>query len=153
MDSSATGQKTTTSSGSFKVGGYLKREEIIGKPVVTSDAIIIGNVKDIAVSIDGKAALEVDRKSDGSDMPDTPHEVFVDSEDIQAVGDVILLRHSKSGLVQQSTESKKTTLTTSAPPSFPSGTPSAPQHACPKCGFLNTPNSRFCIKCGSSLQS
>jgi sporulation protein YlmC with PRC-barrel domain len=33
---------------------FLKREEIIERPIITCDAKIIGKVSDIAVSVDGK---------------------------------------------------------------------------------------------------
>ena len=43
--------------------GYLKREQLVGKSVISSNAEIFGTVKDIAVAIDGKVGLHVARKS------------------------------------------------------------------------------------------
>ena len=43
--------------------GYLKREQLVGKSVIASNAEIVGTVKDIAAAIDGKVGLHVVRKS------------------------------------------------------------------------------------------
>ncbi len=70
--------------------GYLKRESLVGKSVVARNAVIIGTVSDLAVSLDGKVAIQVQRKTtaDGTDSGD----IFVGPDEIQAVGDVILLK-------------------------------------------------------------
>ncbi|HZW56395.1 MAG TPA: PRC-barrel domain-containing protein [Nitrososphaerales archaeon] len=153
-----------------KSPGYLKREEIIGKPVVTTDAIIIGNVRDIAVSIDGKVALQVDRKISertrgGAEQQQVPNEIFVSSEEIQAVGDVVLLRYaSRPGVVPRSAEAAKPpapvppqaaapgAVVASPPPPF-LGTTTVQSKICPNCKYSNNATSRFCIKCGTSLTS
>ena len=102
-------------SGSGNVGkslGYLRREDIIGKSVVATDAVILGTVRDIAVSLDGKAALQVATK-DGNNSG----ELFVGSDEIQALGDVVLLKYS-------SKRSQSATVT--APPAVAMSTPVAP---------------------------
>ncbi|MHB8565964.1 MAG: PRC-barrel domain-containing protein [Nitrososphaerales archaeon] len=127
--------------------GYLKREEIIGKPVVTTDAIMIGNVKDVAVSLYGKAALQIEAKGKG-EAP--AKDTFVYSEDIQAIGDIILLRYASSRSEVESEKINRLLIDPQTqPPPFP--VLSTTGKTCAKCSYFNTPNSRFCIKCGSPL--
>src|ERR1700730_8124839 len=68
---------------------FLKREAILGTPVVSRNAEIVGTVADIAVSLDGKVAIQVQRKS-STDLS----ELYIGSDEIQAVGDVVLLKTS-----------------------------------------------------------
>src|SRR5579872_2791114 len=66
---------------------YYKREDLIGKSVVSRNAEIIGTVADLAVSLDGRATIQVQRK----DTTDAS-ELYIGSDEIQAVGDVVLLK-------------------------------------------------------------
>ena len=63
---------------------YLKRDEIVGKSVVSNIASIVGTVADLVVSIDGKIGLRVAPKSGTSG-----EELIVGSDEIQAIGVVI----------------------------------------------------------------
>ncbi len=133
---------------------------MLGKLVVTADAMVLGTVKDIAVSSDGKTALQVDAKSSNhSGEAEVRSEIFVGSDEIQAVGDVVLLKYLSKrtqSVVSQSTSTSYPSSVLSAPmassippppiPIGPSGT-----KMCPRCGYSNTATSRFCIKCGSSI--
>jgi len=154
-----------TSSSSGKSLGYLKREEIIGKPVVGTDAIVLGTVRDVAVSLDGKAALQLDGKVGG----DAGGEVYIGSDEIQALGDVVLLNHSsrKPALtpsaqapqnvvapmpVSQSTPVPTTPTTVPPPPPmYSSNVPGPSGRMCPRCGYTNAAAAKFCIKCGSPM--
>ncbi len=119
--------------------GYLKREQLVGKSVVSSTAEIIGTVADIAVGMNGKVGLHVSRKSGpGSE------EVIINADEIQAMGDVVLLKPVSSA---GKTATQAQPL---MPPPFPSAGPQS--RACGRCGYINGANSRFCIKCGMSLQ-
>ncbi len=128
---------------------------MLGKPVVGTDAVIVGTVKDLAVSNDGRVALQVERR-DASNQPSS--EMYLGSEEISAVADVILLKHSSgragSGATAQGQPQTPTSLpsnsgTYTAPPPYPGGM--SVGKACSKCGYVNNASSRFCIKCGSSL--
>jgi sporulation protein YlmC with PRC-barrel domain len=145
-----------------KAGGYLKREEIIGKSVVATDGIVIGIVKDIAVSFDGKVALQVEPKEGTSEaiasVGEAPKELFVGSEDIQAVGDVVLLRYPSKRAspapgtgAQMSSTIASSSASSAPPPAYPELTPHSMSRICPKCNYSNTSTSKFCIKCGTPL--
>jgi sporulation protein YlmC with PRC-barrel domain len=131
--------------------GYLKRESLVGKSVVSKNAVIIGTVSDLAVSVDGKVAIQVQRKtpSDGTDTAD----MFVGPDEIQAVGDVILLRTTSdmAGKGMASAPAMPSAVPSTVMPPPPPGS-SSQGKTCQKCGFVNAPNAKFCIRCGAALQ-
>ncbi|MEM2876251.1 MAG: zinc ribbon domain-containing protein [Candidatus Bathyarchaeia archaeon] len=110
----------------------FKREELVGKTVIGQDAYVSGKVKDLAVTEEGKLGLLVEEK-DG-------REKVILFDDVHKIGDVVLLK------------------TRGAPEAVPRPTPMpSPQVApatnlCPKCGWQNKPEAKFCIKCGRRLQ-
>ena len=116
---------------------YLKRDEIVGKSVVSNNASIVGTVADLVVSIDGKIGLRVAPKSGTSG-----EELIVGSDEIQAIGDVILLKPVP-------TERRTLVSSQTVPPPFPSATSQG--KTCGRCGYVNGATSKFCIKCGNSL--
>ena len=109
---------------------FLSRERMIGKQVIDSKGTIVGNVKDISVNLESKEIALLIAARTGA-------EVDVPSDDVLQVGDVILL----------SKEIELPPLPEGAPPVLPT----AP-NKCAKCGHLNAPDSRFCIKCGTELK-
>lgn len=116
---------------------FLSREKMVGKQVIDSEGTIVGNLKDISINLEDKeiALLVVAR---------TGAEVNIPSEDVLRVGDVILL----------SKEVKLPPPPKGAPPApsaAPPALPTAP-NKCPKCGYLNALDSKFCIKCGTKLK-
>jgi sporulation protein YlmC with PRC-barrel domain len=136
--------------------GYLKREELIGKSVISKNAQIIGTVLDLAVSTDGRLAIQVQKKTDSNtDSTD----LFIGADQIQAVGDVILLKSvlDSGGAISSfsSSTASQTQSTNSTPVPAPSPPPPPgmmPQSkTCQKCGYVNSPNAKFCIKCGATL--
>ena len=148
---------SATSSASSPSGGYLKREALIGKSVVSKNAEIIGSVRDIAVSMDGKVAIQVEKKAGGESSED----LFIGSDEIQAVADVVLLKTAcemagKGMPVQITNSSPAPVLVSSsstpqvAPPPY-LGAGSVQGKTCSKCGYVNSASSRFCIKCGEKL--
>jgi sporulation protein YlmC with PRC-barrel domain len=169
----------TPSSGSASTtqpsAGYIKRDALIGKSVISKNAEIIGSVRDIAVSMDGRIAIQVERKKDGDSVA-AGEDLFIGSDEIQAMGDVILLKTStemagkgvqmeskqpdmgaapaiaagSSAHVSGSGSSSMPEAPKPPPPLYPS-TSAATGKTCPKCGFYNSSTSRFCIKCGSAL--
>jgi len=135
---------------------------MLGKLVVTTDAMVLGTVNDIAVSSEGKIALQIDAKSnDQSKAAETQDETFINSDEIQAVGDVVLLKYpskrSPSVSAQSSTSTTYPSSFTSTPVASPIPPPPNPAGSfsgaklCPRCGYSNSTTSRFCIKCGSSI--
>lgn len=116
---------------------YLKRDEIVGKSVVSNNASIVGTVTDLVVSVDGKIGLRVAPKSGTSG-----EELIVGSDELQAIGDVILLK-------PKPTDRSTVVPSQPAPPPFPSVTSQG--KTCVRCGYINGANSKFCIKCGNSL--
>ncbi len=137
--------------------GYMKREALIGKSVVSKNAEIIGTVSDLAVSSDGRVALQVQKKTQS--LEDQSEDLFIGQEEIQAMGDVILLR-TPSDMVGKPSAVPASSTGTSAPPvsSAPNSlTPPPPptmytqSKTCQKCGYVNATNAKFCIKCGATL--
>jgi sporulation protein YlmC with PRC-barrel domain len=130
--------------------GYLKREALIGKSVVTKNAEIMGTVLDIAITTDGKLAIQVQKKDQSAE---SDSDLFVNADQIQAVGDVILLKGSSDSSSNVATAAPMSASVPSGPvvsPPPPPGTLSQSK-TCQKCGYLNAPNAKFCIKCGASL--
>jgi len=134
----------------------LKREEIIGKSVVATDAVVLGTARDIAVSLDGKAALQLDAKDGGTG------DLFVSSDEIQALGDVVLLKHpsklaqpvaAPAQMVSSApmTPGPSAPVVSSAPPPPVFTAPSPSGRMCPRCAYTNSPTAKFCIKCGSPM--
>jgi sporulation protein YlmC with PRC-barrel domain len=117
---------------------YLKRDEIVGKSVVSTDGVIIGSAADLVASSDGKVGLRVESKSG------TRGEIIIGPEEIQAIGDVVLLKPKAQ------TQSSWSATNQTVPPPLP-GIASQGK-SCLKCGYVNGPTSKFCIKCGNSLQ-
>ena len=132
--------------------GYFKREALVGKSVVSRNAEIIGTVLDLAVSGDGRLAIQVQKK--GGSSTDGSSDMFIGAEDIQAVGDVVLLKNaygdSPSAPVV-STPPATVQTTPVPPPPMPGLSASSIGKTCQKCGYVNSANAKFCIKCGNSL--
>lgn len=114
---------------------YLKREELIGKSVVSADASIMGTVEDLVATAEGKMGFRIIPKNPSDASANT----IVGSDDIQAMGDVILLKPSKNK-----------GLSNLQPPPPPSPI-TASSRICSRCGYANTATSRFCIKCGMKM--
>ena len=142
----------------------LSRDKIVGKQVIDSNGMILGTVKDIAFDIpSAKMALTV--------VDDKGKQTEVASEDVAAVGDVVLLKNPEikaevgvrpaaSALTQAPAQPRTGAPGPTTVPS-PTVTPgAAPAPAaktgasglCTNCGYQNEPDSRFCIKCGTKLK-
>lgn len=117
---------------------YLSRD-VVGKQVVDSNAVIVGNVKDLSFDMVSKTiALIVTTK--------TGTEITVDSNNINAVGDVVLLKPAEAQLPIEKAP---------APPpveATPVLKPQITPGLCSSCGYQNDANSNFCIKCGTKLR-
>ncbi len=107
---------------------FYKREDIIGKKVVSQDALEVGSVKDTAFDIEGKLHLIVTKK-------DSEEEDFISINDIKAFGDYILLKGLPTAVGGESPDSSQQGVS----------------KICPKCGTHNKPNVGFCTKCGTKL--
>ena len=132
--------------------GYLKRESLLGKSVVSRNAEIIGTVSDLAVSLDGKVAIQVQRKPSATGT--NSEDMFIGPDEIQAVGDVILLK-TTSDMAGKVAASSAPTMQQTAPSAVMRPPPpgvSSQGKTCQKCGYINAPNAKFCIKCGAALQ-
>ena len=126
---------------------YLSRDKLVGKQVIDSTAMIIGNVKDISYNLEAKEiGLTITTKSG--------EEITVPSSNVSNVGDIILL--------DKNIDSAKVLLTVPSPPINPPSPPTlTPQPIkeistktpglCSSCHFQNDTTSRFCIKCGTKL--
>jgi len=108
---------------------YLSRENIVGKQVIDSKAMIVGSVKDLSFDLEAKDIGLTITTKDGK-------EVTVLSGNMESVGDVVLL--------------KKTIEQLEAPKvvEVPPPTPAKPG-LCAVCGYQNDPTAKFCIKCGA----
>lgn len=107
---------------------YFRREEIIGKDIISDAAMRLGKVKDIGYDPEGKIVLIYDKSGDGG-------EEAVPSSQILALGDVILI---KSTTPEKSSE--------------PTQTATSSTKICPKCGKTNEPELLYCTRCGSRLE-
>lgn len=115
---------------------YLKREELVGKSVVSANASVVGTVEDLVATADGKMGIRITLR----DTSDLQTNTIVGSDEIQAMGDVILLKPNR-GVVFTGPQP--------APPPSPS---LAMTRNCSRCGYANSATSRFCIKCGLKME-
>lgn len=129
--------------------GFMRREDLVGKIIVGQDAMIVGTVKDLVASANGKLALQIEKKT--AEQVDSS-ELFVPSDEILGVGDFVLLRvsSSKAGSTMNSPPPAQVSqVSAPSPPPF-LGKPT--NVVCPRCNFSNAQTSRFCVKCGSLLR-
>lgn len=103
---------------------FHRREEIIGKDVIESDAKRVGTVKDLAYSLDGKVALIVEQTIEKGRV----QEGFLSFDKIDKIGDVVLVKSVQDLEVIPVVE-----------------------RACPNCKAKNPIDVKFCFKCGVTL--
>jgi sporulation protein YlmC with PRC-barrel domain len=130
---------------------FLSREKIVGKQVIDENGIIAGTVKDITFDLPrGKMSIIM--------ADDKGKETEISSDNVSAVGDVVLLTGSEKPAKQIITVAKPTTpattvpSTTPVPAPLPSTKTSSTPGLCSNCNFQNEPESHFCIKCGTKLK-
>ena len=126
---------------------YLSRDNIVGKQVIDSSAMIIGNVKDLAFDFEKKEiALAVTTRAGG--------EITVAGSDVNNVGDIVLLNKKVELPAVPSTPTPSVVVPSVAVPPSAAKEAVPPQRTglCPMCNYQNDVNSRFCIKCGAKLQ-
>jgi sporulation protein YlmC with PRC-barrel domain len=157
-----------SSTGIYLEKKLLSRDKIVGMQVIDSNGMLLGTIKDIAFDIpSAKMALTI--------VDDKGKATEVASEDVTAVGDVVLLkkpetkaemgvRSAASALTQAPAPTRvgaQGPATVPSPTPGPAVTPSAAPAAatrtvvsglCPNCAYQNEQDSRFCIKCGTKLK-
>jgi sporulation protein YlmC with PRC-barrel domain len=122
---------------------YLSRKEIVGKQVIDSKAMILGNVKELSFDLETRdIGLTIETK-DGN-------EINVSSSDMRSIGDVILLKKTRSEVETQDVVETKEIVEKIPPPPPPSPQPAKPG-LCSVCGYQNEKTSKFCIKCGTKM--
>jgi sporulation protein YlmC with PRC-barrel domain len=112
---------------------YLSKDDLVGKKVIDSEAMIIGSVKDLSFNLEAKDIGLTITVKDG-------REITVSSGDMICVGDVVLLKKTLKQI-----EAPKAVEKVQHPP------PKAKQGLCAVCGWQNDSNAKFCIKCGAKL--
>jgi len=122
---------------------FLSRDKIVGKQVIDSNGTILGTIKDIAFDLaGGKMSITVTDEKE--------KETEISSDDVSAVGDVVILKRPQKVEVKEASQKPPPTARPTPPPSAKAPTTST--GLCPNCGYQNEPNSRFCIKCGTKLK-
>lgn len=123
---------------------FISRDKIVGKQVINGYGMTLGTVKDIAFDLPGGKMSITITDEKGKDTE-------VVSDDVIAVGDVILLKGPQKESVL---EIPRTPSPEAAPTAKPVPTFKAPTSPglCPNCSYQNDVNSRFCIKCGTRLK-
>ncbi|MBS7609395.1 PRC-barrel domain-containing protein [Candidatus Bathyarchaeota archaeon] len=126
---------------------FIKRGDLLGKQVIENRGLIIGNVRDVAFSFSEdkiELALTVQVGS---------QEINIPWHEVQAVGDVILLKVSRDK-VRPSAVPAPTPVpgpTPTPPPPSTTLPPIVIERSCPECGHRNPPNAKYCVKCGKKL--
>jgi len=105
---------------------YFRRDEIVGKDIISDEAIRLGKVKGIGYDPEGKIVLIYDKLDGGEEA--------IQSSQIIAFGDVVLVRSAS--------ETK--------PPTQPQRSEASLKY-CSKCGKANPPEMLFCTACGTRL--
>ncbi|MEM2057695.1 MAG: PRC-barrel domain-containing protein [Thermoproteota archaeon] len=104
---------------------FFRRDEIVGKDVISDNAVRLGKVKDIGYDQEGKIVLIYDKLGEGE-------EEAIPSSQILALGDVVLV---KSAVQEKASQI--------AAPST---------KICSKCGRANPSDYLYCAGCGSRLE-
>lgn len=107
---------------------YFRRDDIVGKDIISDDAVRLGKVKDIGYDPNGKIVLIYDKQEEGG-------EEAIQSSQIIAIGDVVLVKSTHAE--KPPTQSQKGEVSLKY---------------CPKCGKANMPDMLFCTSCGTRLQ-
>ena len=118
---------------------FFKREELIGKLVIDQKAEILGKIEDIALTVDGKTGLLIQRDGNGDEL--------IMLIDIKRIGDVVLLRD------ESDTEPSSIMVPDQDEPKMEPAPPEkVEENVCPSCGHGNRETVKFCVKCGKSLR-
>ncbi len=119
---------------------YLSKDKLVGKQVIDSSAMIIGNAKDLTFDFEAKEiGLTITAKTGG--------EIVVSGSNVISVGDVILLNKR----IELPEVNSTTSQSTYSSPPIKEPTVSTTPGLCRVCNFQNEATSKFCIKCGSKL--
>lgn len=121
---------------------FVKRGDVVGKQVVDNRALVVGSVRDLSFAIVGDSvelALAVEAGKTDVHIPWT---------EIQAIGDVVLLKVSRERLAPPSATPA---AAAPVPPTQPGLPPLVIEKSCLECGYRNPPDAKFCIKCGKKL--
>jgi len=106
---------------------YTPSQKLIGMHVVDSKGAIIGNVRDLAVSIGGKEVLLIVGTKAGG-------EIEIHWEDVNSIEDVILLSRPGDMIGEKPGPPLPQTIT------------------CSSCGATLPAHAKFCAKCGSKVR-
>ncbi|RLF01500.1 MAG: hypothetical protein DRJ64_10530 [Thermoprotei archaeon] len=139
---------------------YLKREDVLGKLVIDSDANSLGTVKDIAFSPTGEFAFIVQKK-------DSEEEITIPVSKVRKIGEFILLKEETAaptkppvpgapyGVPGRPPTAPPTMVTPGQPAPPPPGQPPPSQTQgqviCPVCGNPNPQGTKYCLRCGAPL--
>jgi sporulation protein YlmC with PRC-barrel domain len=104
----------------------FRRDEIVGKEIISDAAVRLGKVKDIGYDQDGKIVLIYDKQEGEEDA--------IQSSQIIALGDIVLVKSAQ----------------VAKPPAQPQKSETALKY-CPKCGKASPPEMQFCTACGTRL--
>lgn len=118
---------------------FIKRGEVVGKQVVERRGYIIGTVKDLSFSITPEGvelAISVDSAG---------RELNIPWAEIQAIGDVVLLKS------QYEKPTPAPTLVTQPAVPTPAPVGAGLEKICPYCEFKNPSDAKFCVRCGRRL--
>jgi len=107
---------------------YFRRDEIVGKEIISDAALRLGKVKDIGYDPEGKIVLIYDTQDGEEDA--------IHSSQIMALGDVVLVKSVPETKSPTQPQKNETSL-----------------KQCPKCGKANPPEMLFCTSCGTKLEA
>ena len=106
-----------------------RKEDAVGKTVISHEGKVVGVVKDIGFSLDGTGALVVHAK-DGQELTIPIHEIF-------GMADYVVMKPRATHILDPNA--------LISPPAMSS--PSI----CPRCQSPTKPGTKFCNKCGNRL--
>ena len=122
---------------------YFPTEKFVGKQVIDVKGSMIGNVKDLAVSVgDVDLALVVITKA-GADIQ-------IPWSDIQSIEDVVLLKKTIDLPKAPETTAEVPTV---IPTTIPISAGPSTNIQCPSCKATIPGHAKFCPKCGSRTRS
>ncbi len=138
------GRKKGGKKRTFSLGPILK------KKVIDSNGGVVGSVEDIIVTVGGarpEALLSI-RDEEGK-MTQVSFTDIATISEVVLLGKVILKGAEAMKPAEAFAPAKPEKIEAVQAPPPPTTPPTISK--CTKCGFENTPDSKFCIKCGNKL--
>lgn len=114
--------------------GFVLMESIIGMPAYDSDAMLVGNIKEVGLRRSARGRMDINFKVSKDKGTNNSEIVEISWNNISKIGDIVLLTQTADQM-----HSKDTSRSGES------------RGKCPYCNFDNEQNAIFCADCGKKI--